>query len=150
MLVHKVVLAARSSVFAAMFEHEMKENQQNRVTIEDIDYDVLREMLAYIYTGKSRNMEKMASDLLVAADKYNVTGLKEKCEVALCSALTTENAVDLLALADTYSAKYLKKRAIRFISTRVKDVMLTPGWKKVSSNQPSLFIELFEAAFSKS
>lgn len=52
-----------------MFEHEMEERKQNRVAITDVDHDVLREMLRYIYTGKSQNIEKMADDLLAAADK---------------------------------------------------------------------------------
>lgn len=65
------VRAARSPVFAAMFEHEMEERKQNRVSINDVDHEVLKEMLRFIYTGKSPNLEKMADDLLAAADKVN-------------------------------------------------------------------------------
>lgn len=66
---HKAILAARSPVFAAMFEHEMEERKHNRVEITDVDHEVLREMLRFIYTGKAANLEKMADDLLAAADK---------------------------------------------------------------------------------
>lgn len=59
-------------MFAAMFEHEMEERKQNRVAITDVDQEVLKEMLRYIYTGKSQNLEKMADDLLAAADKVSV------------------------------------------------------------------------------
>lgn len=54
-----------------MFEHEMEERKQNRVTISDVEHDVLKEMLRFIYTGKSPNLEKMADDLLAAADKVS-------------------------------------------------------------------------------
>ena len=66
---HKALLAARSPVFAAMFEHEMEERKHNRVDITDVDHEVLREMLRFIYTGKTNNLDKMADDLLAAADK---------------------------------------------------------------------------------
>lgn len=52
-----------------MFEHEMEERKQNRVAITDVDHEVLKEMLRFIYTGKAPNLEKMADDLLAAADK---------------------------------------------------------------------------------
>lgn len=68
--------SARSPVFAAMFEHEMEERKQNRVTINDVDHEVLKEMLRFIYTGKSPHLEKMADDLLAAADKVNISFLK--------------------------------------------------------------------------
>lgn len=47
----------------------MEERKQNRVAITDVDHEVLKEMLRFIYTGKSPNLEKMADDLLAAADK---------------------------------------------------------------------------------
>ena len=37
--------------------------------ITDVDHEVLREMLRFIYTGKASSLEKMADDLLAAADK---------------------------------------------------------------------------------
>jgi len=52
-----------------MFEHEMEERKQNRVAITDVDHEVLREMLRFIYTGRAANLERMADDLLAAADK---------------------------------------------------------------------------------
>lgn len=66
---HKAILAARSPVFAAMFEHEMEEKKQNRVDITDMDHEVMKEMLKFIYSGKSPQLEKMADELLAAADK---------------------------------------------------------------------------------
>lgn len=52
-----------------MFEHEMEERKRNRVDITDVDHEVLREMLRFIYTGRAPNLDKMADDLLAAADK---------------------------------------------------------------------------------
>lgn len=42
---------------------------QNRVDISDVEPDVFREMMVFIYTGKAPNLEKMADNLLAAADK---------------------------------------------------------------------------------
>lgn len=50
----------------------MEERKQNKVAIIDVDQEVLKEMLRFIYTGKSPNLEKMADDLLAAADKVSV------------------------------------------------------------------------------
>lgn len=66
---HKAILASRSAVFSAMFEHQMLEGKSNRVQIEDVDSDVMTEVLRFIYTGKINNIDKMADLLLPAADK---------------------------------------------------------------------------------
>ena len=66
---HKAILASRSAVFNAMFEHQMLEGKSNRVQIEDVDSDVMTEVLRFIYTGKINNIDKMADLLLPAADK---------------------------------------------------------------------------------
>ncbi|XP_064439334.1 speckle-type POZ protein isoform X2 [Mirounga angustirostris] len=66
---HKAILAARSPVFSAMFEHEMEESKKNRVEINDVEPEVFKEMMCFIYTGKAPNLDKMADDLLAAADK---------------------------------------------------------------------------------
>ena len=68
--VHKAILAARSPVFAAMFGHnEMDENKNGVVQIKDLEPEVLKEMLKFIYTGKTSLLDTMADELLSAADK---------------------------------------------------------------------------------
>ena len=44
---------------------------QNRVEITDVDHNVMAEMLRFIYTGKASNLDKMADELLAAADKVS-------------------------------------------------------------------------------
>ncbi len=44
---------------------------QNRVDISDVEPEVFKEMMGFIYTGKAPNLEKMADNLLAAADKVS-------------------------------------------------------------------------------
>ncbi|KAL5510493.1 hypothetical protein EMCRGX_G006049 [Ephydatia muelleri] len=142
---HKAVLAARSPVFSAMFEHEMEESRKNRVEISDLDQEVMQEMLAYIYTGKAPNLKKMANSLLSAADKYALDRLKVMCEEALCANLNIENVSDTLVLADLHSATQLKAMCIDFINNYAPEVMDTQGWNTLVSRHAHLVAEAFKA-----
>lgn len=142
--VHKIILAARSPVFAAMFEHEMKERKQNRVNIVDVNYEILHELLKFIYTGKVENLEIMAGEMLAAADKYALDRLKRLCEKELCANLSTENAVEILILADLHDADQLKVQAVDFINNN-SGVMSTTGWKEMIKSHPRLVADIYHA-----
>ncbi|XP_065205313.1 speckle-type POZ protein B-like isoform X23 [Planococcus citri] len=131
---HKAVLAARSPVFLAMFKHDTKENQLNRIEIEDINEVVIGEMLKYIYTGKCANLEIVAGELLAAADKYDLYRLKMICAKTLLEGLSVENAASVLALADMHGVKGLKNEVIKFIVSKPTEVLTTEGWKSIRSN----------------
>lgn len=162
---HKSVLAARSPVFNAMFEHEMEEYTKNRVEINDLDPEVFKEMMRFVYTGKAPNLDKMADNLLAAADKYALGRLKVMCEEALCSGLSVENVADTLILADLHGAEQLKAQAIDFINrcsvlrqlgckdgknwnNQATDIMETSGWKAMIQSHPHLVAEAFRALAS--
>ena len=49
---HKAILAARSTVFAAMFQHDMREAASNRVGIVEIEPDIFQAVLRFIYTDQ--------------------------------------------------------------------------------------------------
>ncbi|XP_053313053.1 speckle-type POZ protein-like [Spea bombifrons] len=145
---HKAILAARSPVFGAMFEHEMVERIKNRVEIIDVEPDVFKEMMCFIYTGKAPNLDKMADDLLAAADKYALERLKVMCEEALCSNLSVENAAEILILADLHSADQLKTQAVDFINYHASDVMETAGWKSMVISHTHLVAEAYRSLAS--
>ena len=66
--VHKNILAARSPVFARMFETDFKKTG-SRMRITDMAVDVFEEMLRYIYTFKTVALDRFAKQLFVAANK---------------------------------------------------------------------------------
>ncbi|CAO2644932.1 Speckle-type POZ protein [Lemmus lemmus] len=139
---HKAILAG------AMFEHEMEESKKNRVEINDVEPDVFKEMMCFIYTGKAPNLDKMADDLLAAADKYALERLKVMCEDALCSNLSVENAAEILILADLHSADQLKTQAVDFINYHASDVLETSGWKSMVVSHPHLVAEAYRSLAS--
>ena len=76
-----------------------------QVTIKDIPSDVVAEMLLYIYTGKTPNLNHLAGDLLGAAEQYQLEMLKNICEDKLSSSLEVFNSVNLLILGNMYQVK---------------------------------------------
>ncbi|UYV69668.1 SPOPL [Cordylochernes scorpioides] len=144
---HKNILAARSSVFEAMFEHEMKD--QNLINITDVEPTVMQELLRFMYTGRSKNVEGMAEKLLAGSANYGLERLKVLCEMSLASTLSKNNAGDVLVLADRYQAEQLKAFTIRFINTHSLAVIESEGWKSNLSQKLHLFSELIAPSYNK-
>src|SRR5699024_6268259 len=70
---HRQLLAARSPVLAAMFgNHEYRETKENVIEVTDMRSDVFEELLRFIYSGKAKALERMAPELLAAADKVSL------------------------------------------------------------------------------
>jgi len=149
---HRAVLAARSAVFRAMFEHNMEEKRSSRVEVEDVEADVMREMLRFIYTGGISGLKDIptVSHLLAAADKYSLPRLKVACEEVLSTGLTVENVCEVLVLAHLHSADQLKDQVIEFINDRrVAEVMGTEGWRRMLAAHPALVNEAYRRLASQ-
>ncbi|KAL6093491.1 hypothetical protein STEG23_030053 [Scotinomys teguina] len=145
---HKAILAARSPVFRAMFEHDMVEKKKNRVEIHDLDPQVVKAMMDFIYTGKAPDLVSVADALLAAADMYKLERLKVMCEDALCRELSVENAAHTLLLADLHSSGRLKTLVLDFITAHASEVSETSGWKTMVRSYPHLAAEAYQSLAS--
>ena len=102
----------RSPVFKAELFGHMKEAKEQLVTIEDMQPDVFRALLHFIYTDSLPDMDdqdgegnrEMIQHLLVAADRYAVDRMKLVCASILCKNLDVETVSATLALAYQHSA----------------------------------------------
>ena len=145
---HKIILAARSEVFAAMFQHPTTENLTNKIKIEDIEPDVFHELLRFIYTGRinSTTMETMAAGLLIAADKYFLIDLKNECENYLVRQMSPENCVELILHVDLLNpAEHLKKvlkEAAKYFRRLQSEVMATAKWETMEEENPRLLLKI--------
>lgn len=140
--VHKIVLSARSPVFAAMLEPHTEEAQKGEVHYEDIDSDVMREMLYYVYSGDSPMLQAMALELLAIADRFQLIGLKEMADQVLRNGLSSDNVCRNLVLADMHNALDLKQDALRYIAQYSNAVIMTDGWATMVKEHPRLVTEV--------
>lgn len=146
---HRLILSLRSSVFAKMLEIQMKENRENLITIKDIHFDVLKEFLHFIYTGiiAIKDM-RMARDLYMAADKYDVKDLKCICSEMLKS-IDLSNVLDTLLLADLHDDHSLKQTAMAYISENFSHVKTLENWSDFMKQKKSLAIEILSFVVDK-
>lgn len=129
---HKIILAARSPVFAAMFKHETSEKQTGIVNIPDCDSDSFQEFLEFLYCGKVENISfRSALHLYKIADKYDVQELKKLCAVYMKHHLNVENVCDVVALADEYDETNLLVAAQTFFIRNLTEIFETAGWKEL-------------------
>nr|XP_048283886.1 speckle-type POZ protein-like [Myodes glareolus] len=145
---HKAILAARSPVFRAMFEHDMEESRNNRIEIHDLEPEVFKAMMGFIYTGKEPDLHSMADAVLAAADMYGLEHLKVMCESALCRDLSVENAAHTLFLADLHSTEQLKTQVLDFITAHASEVSETSSWKTMVDLYPYLEAEAYSTLAS--
>ena len=141
---HINILSTRSDVFRAMFQADMAENRTKKVTIKDMDPEVAREMLLFIYTGSvNENVSKeKARELLAAADRYQLDVLKNICEDHLCSKIQINNAVEHLVFGDLHHASKLRSRALKVIAGNLVKVVKTEKYQNLVKHHPSLAAEI--------
>ncbi|GIY19770.1 TD and POZ domain-containing protein 1 [Caerostris extrusa] len=105
---HWFILSARSAVFRAMFESDMKEKAQYCIHIEDMDAGTVRRLLLYMYTDACVDLQwESALQLYAAADKYQILSLKDECSSFLKANLDAANACEALMIADLHHDEHL-------------------------------------------
>ena len=140
---HKAILLARSEYFENMFRSDVKENETNKVVVPDMEPQVFRAMLQFVYSGlPPTNLAEIALDLLVAADKYCLDEIKEACSESLCDQITRKNVADVLLVADSINHEELKSRAILVLRGCMHKLTPSgPTMSKLKTN-PALMTEL--------
>ncbi|XP_008204399.1 speckle-type POZ protein B-like [Nasonia vitripennis] len=123
---HKAVLSVRSSVFASIFNHVMKEQ---KIEIPDLDEEVVGQLLLFLYSGRVdlNKIQRLASKLVAVADEYDVAGLKIICEQALIENLKVDNVAEVLQVADKHGSKRLCEAVFEFLRERRRGLPLVPA-----------------------
>lgn len=145
--VHKLILIARSSVFATLLTTHLLKKEKNRLTVTDIEEEVFEELLTFLYTGKFSitNIEKLSS-LFEAAIKYGMKDLRIHCQEGIMEQVNVNNACHMLIVAERIKAEILKIRIMRFIIDKKNEVMDTEGFRKMIASHCHLLVEMFRKA----
>lgn len=99
----KSVLSSKSPVFFAMLTSDMQETKESTVNVPDFNSKIIKELLRFIYCEEVENIEEIDSELIFAAEKYQIDELKEMCIDSMITTLSIENVIETYAIADLVS-----------------------------------------------
>ncbi|KAF7011519.1 hypothetical protein CFC21_025817 [Triticum aestivum] len=160
---HRWMLEARSAVFkedlSLAFAAAGHGKQTAELRIEDMDAEVARTLIRFIYTDALASDMKqqldaataMAERLLVAAHRYKLEKLKHICEEALCRHIGMSSVAATLALAERHRCAVLKKACMQFISSpaNLVAVVATDGFEQLKIGCPPDLVDLMAKHLAK-
>ncbi|XP_060079580.1 BTB/POZ domain-containing protein 6-like [Ylistrum balloti] len=125
---HRFVLASRSSVFRAMLYGPLAEKGCS-VEIPDVESDIFRCFLRYLYTDKCVMTPDSVAALMYTAHKYNVRRLVNECGQFLMKNMSTSNVCTVMEHAYLFDDSKLRQNSLDFIENHsidvIKDKLLT-------------------------
>ncbi|GFQ89735.1 TD and POZ domain-containing protein 5 [Trichonephila clavata] len=125
--VHRSILMARSSVFRDRF---LTDTYTKIIEIEDIDIDILKRLIFFIYTDKIEEITgEDATKLHVAANVFGIKLLKQKCFTIVKEILCSSNVCGILDFTDKHRDLNIKAAAQQYILANSWEVFETEQWK---------------------
>ncbi|KAH1017837.1 hypothetical protein HUJ05_008431 [Dendroctonus ponderosae] len=132
---HRVVLAAASPYFKAMFTGGLKECEMSRVKLQGISPTAMHKLISFMYTGRIRVTENTVCQLLAAATMLQVPNVIQACCDFLERQLDPSNAIGIAHFAEQHGCLELSKKANQYIERRFIQICREEEFLQLSANQ---------------
>jgi len=120
---HKVILAACSPYFRAMFTSALAESSQTEITIRDVDEIAMDILIDFCYTSAIVVEESNVQTLLPAACLLQLQEIQDVCCEFLKRQLDPTNCLGIRAFADTHDCRELLRISDKFTQHNFQEVM---------------------------
>ena len=132
---HRVVLAAASPYFQAMFTGGFKENQMSQITLNDTSSEGLECVLDAIYTGELLLSEENVCDVLAVASQLQLNEIVEHSKRFLVTNISAQNCLPFLSVAEKYDLQEVLGVCNKFFLENFDTVSQLPKFTDISKEQ---------------
>ncbi|KAK6180857.1 hypothetical protein SNE40_008833 [Patella caerulea] len=137
---HKVILAARSEYFRALFYGGLKESQPgiSQIELHDVPAAAFSSLFKYIYTGRLHlteiKEESHILDVLGLAHRFGFEELETAISDYLKSVLNNRNVCPIYDLANMYNLTSLCTMCQEFIDRNAFEILHSESFLSLSQN----------------
>jgi speckle-type POZ protein len=121
-----------------------QEKETNMLVVKDVKPKVMKELLRGLYTGQIKNIDEIALDLFVAADKYLLSKLKSMAAESIIRNTYYKSALRLAALGNYYNYKEIVDHAKSQILGNYDKIIRLADWPIFVRTHPDLVIKICE------
>lgn len=137
---HRVVLAASSMYFRAMFCRQMAESGQRRIAIQGVEAEALAALIKFAYTCALEISEENAQSLLAASNFLQMLRAREACCQFLQDRLDSVNCLDVADFAEFQSCDDLLEAALTFSRKNFTEVVKNERFAQISYSRVKHFL----------
>lgn len=122
------------------------------IRILGVPYNAVLEFLRFLNAGEARRpppeeaaaMNTYGAQLLALAHSYRVGWLKRRCEAAVGRRVGSDDAIDVMKLAELCNAPQLHLRCLTVAAKDFAALQRTEGWRFVQKHDPRLELEILQ------
>ncbi|XP_002156698.1 kelch-like protein 18 [Hydra vulgaris] len=129
---HKIVLAATTPYFSAMFTNKMIESSSPKIYIHGVDSKSLQALVDFIYGENLYVRIDNVHNLLSAASLMQINCVKDACINYLMKKLHPENCLTVRNLADAFLCEKLLKAANSFLEKNFVEVSQSDEFMQIN------------------
>ncbi|XP_071346859.1 actin-binding protein IPP isoform X3 [Trachinotus anak] len=133
--VHRLVLAASSPYFSALFSGGMSEVDKEEVQILGVETEVFEVLLDFIYTGVISVTVENVQELMVAADMLQLNEVVSVCGEFLKGHMDPSNCVGIFQFLEQIACMDMLEFTENYIHVHFLEVCVTDEFRGLSKDQ---------------
>lgn len=134
---HRLVLSASSAYFSAMFTGQLRESQQEEITLQEVSGEALQLLIQYCYTGSIELREDTVETLLATACLLQLSTIVNACCTFLARQLHPSNCLGFSLFAEQQGCTALLKIASAYTCQHFMQVWKNQEFFQLDSFQLS-------------
>lgn len=137
---HRLVLAASSPFFKAMFLSDLEESKKREIVLKDVEPGVMGMILRYLYTSDINLTEQNVQDIFMVANMYQIPSIFSVCVSYLQEKLVLGNCLAIFRLGLLLDCPRLTLAAQEFICERFQVVVRDQDFLQLAPNELGIII----------